>query len=81
MGQLPAQLVNGRWITQSIAAGKVQPIYAYLRDASPGFHKDRLADLGESARDVAEFVKILVDLNGATPDLEMYKLLHRQVRT
>ena len=81
MGQLPAQLVNGRWVPQSITAGRIQPIYPYLRDASPGFHKDGLAELGESARDFAELVKTLMDLNGATPDLEMYKLLHRKVRT
>jgi hypothetical protein len=81
MGQLPAQLVKGGWAQQSITAGRIQPIYAYLRDASTGFHEDGLADLGQSARDFAELVKALMDFNGVAPDLEMYKLLHRKVRT
>lgn len=80
MGHLPAPLVNGLWVKQSSTAGRIQPIYVHLRDANQGSHKDRLMGLGGSVRDLAELVKVVIDLDGAGPDREMYELMHRRVR-
>ncbi len=81
MQSFPALLVNKSWVIHSVSQNKLSPIYSYLRDPRPNSYPRAggLADLADSSRDLAELIKVDMDLKEMAPDLEAYEILHRKV--